>query len=567
MRGLSSFAVLLAALAAILGFSVAGALREERRVLDEFAFSVRSQTHSSAQSLATRLGSLDQDARMLADLVERSQAHPDVDLGTDRRVWESAFRALAVVVDPYRLIALVWPDGELGVVAPDPTEAPATIASLESATLAFAKRISARNKAVLGEPFAYQNRWFFLFGTPVRGGGALVIASDEKIFMGTVAGTPLLGARLLVRDAAGMLWSGCEVPGQCQPLAQPAVATGLVAAPASLQPSWQELVTRIGLGNAPTIQMSEEISRPTGTWSVTWVASSQGIVRHEGDLLRRIVFTAVAAALAVAGIGAMILRQQRRAVMLESQLRYAEAVANARNLETQLVRAEKLVTVGVLSAELAHEIGSPLAVIRGRAEQLAAAVSTPERAEDARIIIKHIDHVASTIRQLLDFSRRPMNEKQPVSLALVVERTRGLMQWKLEATGVALDVDVEAGLPLLRADPDQLQQVLVNLLLNACDATPRGGIVLVRGRKENTGMVHIAVVDYGSGIADEHVHDVFDPFFTTKKRGEGTGLGLPIAASIVRDHAGRMTLSSRLGKGTTVTLHWPAADAREGAHA
>jgi signal transduction histidine kinase len=123
-------------------------------------------------------------------------------------------------------------------------------------------------------------------------------------------------------------------------------------------------------------------------------------------------------------------------------------------------------------------------------------------------------------------------------------------------------------LPLLAADPDQLQQVLVNLLLNACDASPRGQSVSLKASATGRDEVSIAVVDHGAGIAPEHVNAVFDPFFTTKKRGEGTGLGLTIAAGIVRDHAGQINLSSAPGQGTTLTLIWPTvANRRAVTHA
>lgn len=559
MKGRTSFAVLLTALAAILGFSVAGGLREERQLLDELAFTIQQQVHSSAQALATRLGALDQDTRMLADLIERSREHRDFDETTDRRVWESAFRALAVVVDPYRYIAFVTRGGRADVAAPNPTEKPSTIAALMPGAEAFGQEVAARGRPLLGKAFPYQNRWFFLYGAPVRGGGALVIASDQDIFLATVAGSALPATHLLVRDGTGVVWVGCETRGLCHP-ARDRVA---VAAPRSsgrtMAETWEASLTHVGLRDPPGVERSEDVRRPTGAWSVTWMASSEAIVRHESALLGRVVLTAVAAALAVAGVGAIILRQQRRAVALEGQLRYAEAVANARNLETQLVRAEKLVTVGVLAAELAHEIGSPLAVIRGRAEQVLRAIPSPERREDVRIIIKHIDNISSTIRQLLDFSRRAPAEKVPVSLAEIIERTQGLMQWKLDAKGVALDADLEHGLPMLIADPDQLQQVLVNLLRNACDASQRGAVVNLKAGQAGQGMIVIEVLDHGAGISHEHVQAVFEPFFTTKKRGEGTGLGLPIAASIVRGHGGRIDLFSTLGQGTTVTLHWPAA--------
>ena len=133
------------------------------------------------------------------------------------------------------------------------------------------------------------------------------------------------------------------------------------------------------------------------------------------------VISAIGAAFAVAGVGFFILRQQRRALALENELRYARAVAAARDLENQLVRAEKLITVGVLSTEMAHEIGSPLAVIRGRAEQVLREVSSGPRAEDLQVIIKHIDNISSTDPSDSRF-RAPAGDRAPAGV--VAERRR-----------------------------------------------------------------------------------------------------------------------------------------------
>jgi two-component system, NtrC family, sensor histidine kinase HydH len=246
-----------------------------------------------------------------------------------------------------------------------------------------------------------------------------------------------------------------------------------------------------------------------------------------------------------------------------------EDQSQLRSLENQLVRAEKLITVGVLSAGIAHEVGSPLAVIRGRAEQVLSYLGPASpRAGDLRVIIKHIDNIASTIRQLLQFSRRQSVAPTAVPFAVVVESARDLLQWKLEAKHLALNVRLDEDLPLLAADPDLLQQVLVNLLLNACDASKKEQALLVTARVDGPKEVRIEVVDQGAGIAPEHMHAVFDPFFTTKERGEGTGLGLTIVAGIVRNHGGQINLASTLGQGTTVTIVWPTAVAREArAHA
>jgi signal transduction histidine kinase len=683
---LKSVAVILTVLAAILGLSLASVHREQERLVEEFTTATRHQAHASTDELSTRLEALDQDTRMLTDLVEGSDAAGAADAVTERRVWESAFRALAVVVPQYRAIALVGPAGDFQVLASDPSETPDAVAALQPPAQRLAREVSSRHVKALGQTARYGARSFLLYGTPVRGGRAIVVASDAAIFLGGVAWSELPAARLFVTDPAGVIWAGCETSRHCRETTAGAVQDSLEI---ETPPVWTG--TRgarvLRRDRIPAVQVSERLERPTGSWVVTWVASTRPIIERERMMVARVIWTAMAAAFAVAVGGAVALRHQRKAVELGERLRYAQELAGARetsqaivenaplgvlgvahdgrvvlansflterlgpirigapiadafpdagaawaralaglllaeapaerdlatggaddppaapealggiqpvrsgahqfhvrvvpvrnaalgvrtfalfedqsvlrSLENQLVRAEKLMTVGVLSAGIAHEIGSPLAVIRGRAEQVLRALGAEApRADDLRVIIRHIDNISSTIRQILDFSRRQPTNRQAVSLAAVLERARGLLQWKTEARGLALDVALDDGLPPLAADPDQLQQVLVNLLLNAADASTAGGRLLVTARVTREGRVHIEVVDQGCGIAPEHMNTVFDPFFTTKKRGEGTGLGLPIAASIVRNHGGEINLASTPGKGTTATIVWPSA--------
>jgi two-component system, NtrC family, sensor histidine kinase HydH len=671
VRPFASIVVVLAALVAILGLSVASALGEQERLLAEFTGTTRQQAHASVVALTQRVDALDQDTRMLLDLVESSRQQKDFDAALEQRVWDGAFRALAVVVPQYRTIVLVDEGGAIQVLASDPSETPAVVEALSAPTRALAREVSAKSSRALGAPARIGTRSFLLYGAPVHGGGAIIVASDAAIFLGAVAWTPLPVARLFVTDPAGIVWADCETKGGCR-----ALPSDLI--PSDLPPTVIANIRRgtrgartASLGHTPAVQVSERLERPTGSWTVTWLASTAALDTRERSLLARVVLTALAAALAVAGIGVVMLRQQRKAVTLESRLDVAQALATARatsqsivenaplgvlgvsqdrrvvvansflttrfgaikigaplreafsgvgarwlaeleplltpalapeggaaapalhamatdahqlivrvvpvhdralgvrafalvedqselrSLENQLVRAEKLITVGVLSAGIAHEIGSPLAVIRGRAEQVLAHLAGGPRSDDVRVIIKHIDNITSTIRQLLDFSRRQAVAPSPVPLADAIEHARGLLQWKLEARGLSLAVDLDRDLPMLAADPDQLQQVLVNLLLNACDASDRGAVVTLTARPNGTGAVRIEVIDRGCGILAEHMNAVFDPFFTTKQRGEGTGLGLTIVAGIVRNHAGQINLTSAPGKGTTVTVVWP----------
>jgi signal transduction histidine kinase len=553
VRTLAPILLLVAVLCGILGLSISSASREHERLMGEFTSETRLRAHASVEGLSARLDALEQDTRMLVDLVEHSQSKPALEPATERRVWEGAFRALALVVPHYRAISLVAPDGSLDVEAADPTETPSTLAALAPSTARLAREVAAKNGKAFSWRARVDGRYFLLYGTPVRGGGAIIVASDVAVFLSGVAWAPVPVARLFVTDPAGVIWAGCETPGGCRAAESDRV-------PSTLPRTTDEIRyvgargARATLGPAPAVQVSERLERPQGSWTVTWLASSEPLVARERSLIARVILTALAAAVAVAAVGIVILRQQKKSMTLESRLEVAQA----------LVRAEKLITVGVLSAGIAHEIGSPLAVIRGRAERVLGHLGDGSpRADDARVIIKHIDAISSTIRQLLDFSRRQPVAPSAVPLTVVVERARGLLQWKLEAKQLRLEVQLDEDLPMLAADPDQLQQVLVNLLLNACDASDPGQAVTIKASATSAKQVAVAVVDHGCGIAPEHMNTVFDPFFTTKKRGEGTGLGLTIAAGIVRDHAGKINLTSEPDAGTTVTVLWPTIENRK----
>jgi signal transduction histidine kinase len=247
-----------------------------------------------------------------------------------------------------------------------------------------------------------------------------------------------------------------------------------------------------------------------------------------------------------------------------------EDLSKVRMLEDQLLRAEKLATVGVLAAGVAHEIGTPLGIIRGRAEYMRGKLGGAEHPQGRGLgaIIEQIDRVSRTIRQLLDFSRIQPAEARAVFLGPLVDGLQELLKIEAGRRRVQLHVDVPGHLPALAADADQLQQVILNLVLNACDACSAGGQVRLSasGPPGDTpgagGMLELRVEDDGCGIALEHQHQVFDPFFTTKKRGQGTGLGLTMVAQIVRNHGGQVELDSEPGRGTRVTLRWPVAAPR-----
>jgi signal transduction histidine kinase len=238
-----------------------------------------------------------------------------------------------------------------------------------------------------------------------------------------------------------------------------------------------------------------------------------------------------------------------------------EDVTELHGLSSQLLRAEKLATVGVLAAGIAHEVGTPLGVVRGRAEMLLARLAPDTRqAESARIIVEEIDRIARTIEELLDFSRTSPAPAAPVPFEAVAANVVELLAFEARTRKVSLRVEAAPGLRPLAANADQLKQVLVNLVLNAIHACANGGHVTIRGRPAVRGArATLEVVDDGAGIPDELRHRVFDPFFTTKKRGRGTGLGLTVAAQIIRSHGGEIEIESGPGRGTRVNVSWPLA--------
>jgi signal transduction histidine kinase len=243
-----------------------------------------------------------------------------------------------------------------------------------------------------------------------------------------------------------------------------------------------------------------------------------------------------------------------------SALVLVEDLSEVRKLERQLVRAEKLSTVGVLTAGLAHEIGTPLGIIRVRAETLLESLAG-EEGRNLASILGQIDRISTTIRQLLDFSREQTVSLTPTDALTVARNVAELLSWRFRQKNLRYETVADEDVPPLAADAGQLQQVFVNLIMNSCDACDDGGQILVRIRKEGVlgRLVRIDVEDGGCGIEHEHLNAVFDPFFTTKKRGEGTGLGLSVVSSIVRNHGGQISIASTPGEKTTVTILWPAA--------
>lgn len=234
-----------------------------------------------------------------------------------------------------------------------------------------------------------------------------------------------------------------------------------------------------------------------------------------------------------------------------------------RSLEEQVQRAQRLAALGRLAGGLAHEIRNPLGIVRAAAQLLQPHLAAqPTHAEYARVITSEVDRVDRLIEQLLAYARPVPLQRGPIDLAAVVQRAVALTQVVAAQHAVTLDAAV-APLPCIDGDGELLHQALVNLLLNALQATPPGGrvcvVVMLAADPQGHEFVEVRVCDSGRGIAPADQIHIFDPFFTT--RGDGTGLGLSIVQQIAGLHQGTITAESEPGLGTTMTLRLPALGA------
>jgi two-component system NtrC family sensor kinase len=228
-------------------------------------------------------------------------------------------------------------------------------------------------------------------------------------------------------------------------------------------------------------------------------------------------------------------------------------------LEQQLVQTEKLTSLGLLAAGVAHEVNTPLAVISNYVQMLAKQLPT----EDPRQglidkIVKQTFRASEIANNLLNFSRTAPTEFSEVNLNNVVEETLSLVTHPFRTGRVQVIRNLQGDLPSVLGSNNRLQQVFLNLFMNARDAMPSGGMVEVRTASHN-GSVEVEITDTGLGISREHLQRIFDPFFTTKSSGRGTGLGLSVSYGIIKEHAGKIEVRSTPGKGTSFHLEFPTA--------
>jgi two-component system NtrC family sensor kinase len=258
--------------------------------------------------------------------------------------------------------------------------------------------------------------------------------------------------------------------------------------------------------------------------------------------------------------------QRARAAALQRDLAitqslHAEAQARLNTAQAQLLQSAKLAAVGELSASVAHEINNPLYAARNSLYLIEQDLppDAPQRGY-LSIAQQELGRIARIITRMRDFYRPSRSELASTNINSILRETLELVQTHLRHGRITTTTSFDPDLPLSVAHADQLRQVFLNIILNACDAMPRGGELrvttqLIKARQEAPDTIGVIISDTGVGIAPEHRPHLFEPFYTTKP--QGTGLGLAISAHIVTQHGGRITVDSEVGKGTTFTILLP----------
>jgi PAS domain S-box-containing protein len=228
------------------------------------------------------------------------------------------------------------------------------------------------------------------------------------------------------------------------------------------------------------------------------------------------------------------------------------------NLEDQLMQAEKLSSIGLLAAGVAHEVNTPLTVITSNAQMLMRQMEPDDpRTRTLDKIIAQAFRASEIANNLLKFSRLGSSDYADLDVNRVISESLSLVEPMLKAAKVTINAQLKPSLPPVCGNSGKLQQVFMNLIMNARDAMPRGGELTISSECENS-TVYVEVTDNGVGIPADNLNKIFDPFFTTKATSRGTGLGLAVTYGIIREHSGTIQVDSVVGRGTTFRLEFPA---------
>ena len=322
-------------------------------------------------------------------------------------------------------------------------------------------------------------------------------------------------------------------------------------------PCWLRLShaesARLGLPPRTSVAALSGFRGPGGAaWGVVIAATARRQSDREERAERRVVLGFLFSSGLVLAFGTLALRTQRKELELERELAVAEAV---RERDERLGRADKMATLGAMATGIAHQVATPLGVILGRVEQLLPKVAGDARARRAvDAISEQTRRIEGIVRSFLRLARGGAPSLEHVDPAELARVAVGFVEHRFAEAEVRLQTEATSALPRIACDPSLVEQAIVNLLLNACDACEGGGHValVVKSAGEH---VTFCVTDDGVGISPEAAMRVTEPFFTTKPEGRGTGLGLTIAGEIVAHHHGALTVVPRRdGRGTTACI-------------
>jgi signal transduction histidine kinase/ActR/RegA family two-component response regulator len=256
--------------------------------------------------------------------------------------------------------------------------------------------------------------------------------------------------------------------------------------------------------------------------------------------------------------GVAVSRQDLREKLNERSEELASAIWRQELAHKQLLRSERLASVGKMAAGAAHEINNPLAVISGRAQMLLKTEKDEKRASSLKLIVEQTHRASKILTDLMGFARPAMPKAEPVNLNTIIHQVLSMVENQLRLKNIEVARDLAEGLPRILADRRQLEQVFLNLVLNADHAMEDGGVLTVRTSLSKDGKQVVAkFTDTGVGIPKEHLAQIFEPFYTTKEEGKGTGLGLSMSYGIIKSHEGTIAADSAEGKGTTFTIKLP----------
>ncbi len=260
-------------------------------------------------------------------------------------------------------------------------------------------------------------------------------------------------------------------------------------------------------------------------------------------------------------------RRLQEAKTREDEERYSRLLIERNMLQDQLHRSSKVAFMGELAAGIAHEINNPLGIILGFVQDILEEIPLDDPLiESIRIIEKETARCIDVVKNLLDFARLKPPERIPVDIVELLEGSIALMTPGIKKNKVSIKRDFEKKLPLVKLDPQLIQQVFLNVMINAIQAMPDAGVLsfsigfIREGQlKESGDWIRISISDTGKGISEKAFHRVFDPFFTTKG-SKGTGLGLSVCQRIMEDHKGKIEIENQKEAGTICSLYFPIKD-------